>query len=219
MHVDFVRFAAYLHAENLGIPKIEDDSHLLEVLRTVEFPACVPDTSRKPRLFMISADTTNTNEIIAKLAAELPDPAVLESVRSIPAEFEKDDDANHHIDFIAACANLRAAKYNLAGFLSGSYGITQTDRNTVKKISGKIIPAISTTTAFVTGAVAVELFKITAGMKEIASYRSCFANLSMPMLCFTEPGPCHKFTAGKKTFTEWDHVTLRKVGDRGGGEK
>ena len=32
------------------------------------------------------------------------------SVRTIPAEFEKDDDSNHHIDFIAACANLRAEK-------------------------------------------------------------------------------------------------------------
>ena len=32
------------------------------------------------------------------------------SVRKIPAEFEKDDDSNHHIDFIAACANLRAEK-------------------------------------------------------------------------------------------------------------
>ena len=32
------------------------------------------------------------------------------SVRTIPAEFEKDDDSNHHIEFIAACANLRAEK-------------------------------------------------------------------------------------------------------------
>lgn len=77
------------------------------------------EPSNSPRLcptpvenrgFCIILDTTNTNEIIAKLTAELPDPAVLQSVRSIPAEFEKDDDANHHIDFIAACANLRAAK-------------------------------------------------------------------------------------------------------------
>ena len=99
--------------------------------------------------------------------------------------------------------------------MSGSYGIAQAERSTVKKISGKIIPAISTTTAFVTGAVAVELYKLTAGMTAIESFRSCFANLSMPMLCFTEPGACQKFTAGKKTFTEWDHVTLRKVGTAG----
>ena len=107
--MDFVRYAAYLHAENLGIPKIEDDLHLLNVLKTVEFPAFSPDTSKKAPFFAL-VDTMNTNQVIAQLTAELPDPAVLQSVRSIPAEFEKDDDANHHIDFIAACANLRAAK-------------------------------------------------------------------------------------------------------------
>ena len=36
---------------------------------------------------------------------------IIYSVKTIPAEFEKDDDSNHHIDFIAACANLRAMKY------------------------------------------------------------------------------------------------------------
>ena len=63
----------------------------------------------------------------------------------------------------------------------------------MKKIAGKIIPAISTTTAFVTGVIAVELLKITAGLKDIERYRSCFANLSMPMICFSEPGPCAVF--------------------------
>ena len=32
------------------------------------------------------------------------------SYPAIALEFEKDDDSNHHIDFIAACANLRAQK-------------------------------------------------------------------------------------------------------------
>ena len=73
-----------------------------------------------------------------------------------------------------------------------SYGITTADRNTIKKIAGKIIPAISTTTAFVTGAIAVELYKVEQGLTKLEDYRSCFANLSMPMFCFTEPGACAK---------------------------
>jgi len=28
-------------------------------------------------------------------------------------EFEKDDDTNHHIDFVTACANLRARNYKI----------------------------------------------------------------------------------------------------------
>ena len=80
----------------------------------------------------------------------------------------------------------------------------------MKKIAGKIIPAISTTTAFVTGVIAMELLKITAGLKDIESYRSCFANLSMPMICFSEPGPCAVFHSCGHKWTEWDHVIVPK---------
>ena len=91
-----------------------------------------------------------------------------------------------------------------------SYGITTADRNTIKKIAGKIIPAISTTTAFVTGAISLELFKIECGLKKIEHYRSCFANLSMPMFCFTEPGPCQMFTCNGKEYSEWDHIVISR---------
>ena len=91
-----------------------------------------------------------------------------------------------------------------------SYGITTADRPTIKKIAGKIIPAISTTTAFVTGAIALELFKIMGGLNVIENYRSCFANLSIPMFCFTEPGPCKKYSYGGHEWSEWDHIIIPK---------
>ena len=31
----------------------------------------------------------------------------------MPADFEKDDDSNRHIDFIVACSNLRAENYGI----------------------------------------------------------------------------------------------------------
>lgn len=42
-------------------------------------------------------------------------------------EFEKDDDANHHVDFMTAASNLRAVLY----------GITEADRMETKRIAGK----------------------------------------------------------------------------------
>ena len=64
--------------------------------------------------------------------------------------FEKDDDTNNHIDFIAAVANLRARNYS----------IEEVPQHRVKLIAGKIIPAIATTTAMIVGAVGFEIFKL-----------------------------------------------------------
>lgn len=65
------------------------------------------------------------------------------------ADFEKDDDTNFHIAFITSASNLRARNYK----------INEADFYKTKLIAGKIIPAIATTTAMITGAVANEIFK------------------------------------------------------------
>lgn len=56
-------------------------------------------------------------------------------------EFEKDNDKNFHIDFIAAAANCRAINYKLQPM----------DWMDVKLKAGWIIPALATTTAAIAG--------------------------------------------------------------------
>lgn len=56
-------------------------------------------------------------------------------------EFEKDNDANYHIDFIHAMANCRALNYKLDPM----------DWITVKLKAGRIVPALATTTASIAG--------------------------------------------------------------------
>lgn len=95
-----------------------------------------------------------------------------------PVEFEKDDDTNHHIDFINAFSNLRARNYR----------IDECDRFKTKLIAGKIIPAIATTTAAITGLVAIQLLTLLNSNK-IEDMRGGYINLAINLIINTEPGP------------------------------
>ncbi|EDR26587.1 ubiquitin-activating enzyme E1, putative [Entamoeba dispar SAW760] len=93
-----------------------------------------------------------------------------------PIEFEKDDDNNHHIQFITACSNLRAENYCIkpADFLK------------TKLIAGKIIPAMITTTAVVSGLQCIELIKVIE-KKPLEAYHCSFLNLAIGYMDATEP--------------------------------
>uniref|UniRef100_A0A7S4D0L7 E1 ubiquitin-activating enzyme n=1 Tax=Eutreptiella gymnastica TaxID=73025 RepID=A0A7S4D0L7_9EUGL len=91
-------------------------------------------------------------------------------------EFEKDDPSNGHIDFITAASNLRAR----------NYGIPEADKMHTKRISGRIIPAMITTTALITGFVCLQLYKL-AMKKSMQSFRNVYVNLAVPCVIQSEP--------------------------------
>lgn len=136
----------------------------------------------------------------------MPDPKSLAGFKLTPVEFEKDDDTNYHIDFITAASNLRAENYK----------IEQADRHKTKFIAGKIIPAIATTTALMTGLVILELYKIIDDKDDIEQYKNGFVNLALPFFGFSEPvaSPKVEYTgpSGKVSLDKiWDRFEVEDI--------
>jgi len=184
-HMGFVVAGAHLHAYNYNIqvPMLKHEEYV-KVLNSMMIPEFRPDANVK-----IQADEKEPDpngpppsfaddaEELNKIITELPTPKSLPTFRLNVVEFEKDDDTNHHIDFITAASNLRAMNYN----------IPVADRHKTKFIAGKIIPAIATTTALVTGLVILEMYKIVDGKTDLEQYKNGFINLALPFFGFSEP--------------------------------
>jgi ubiquitin-activating enzyme E1 len=129
----------------------------------------------------------------------------------VPEEFEKDHDENGHIDFIHAGTNLRARNYN----------IDECDRNKTKKIAGKIIPTILTTTATIAGIASLQVYT-TFQTSENKYFRECIFNFNTNYFNFSPPHKAIKtldkeldpinrcpIKAIPEGWTSWDRIEVK----------
>lgn len=206
MHLDYIFATANLRAEVYGIPQLRDRSAIGGMVVKVEVPKFTPRSGVKIAVtdaaMQAEANGASGEELdqdrITRLQKELASLGRLDFTIT-PLEFEKDDDANLHMDFIVAASNLRAANYK----------IPPADRHKSKLIAGKIMPAIATTTSLVAGCVSLELYKLAQGFNTLERFKNGFLNLALPFFTFSEPIQAKKQTYYDKDWTLWDRFEVQ----------
>jgi len=191
VHLNFVWTCSNLIFANIGMAALDRDnikavadslpaSSYVQKIIAVETPeeAKEREAAGLPAPKSTANDCDDDEPVITQLLADLSiSTQTITASALIAADFEKDDDENYHIDFITACSNLRARNYK----------ITECDRNKTKMIAGKIIPAIATTTAMITGVVTNEIYKYAQGFTDIEKFKNAFVNLALPSIMMSQP--------------------------------
>ncbi|KAI3353250.1 hypothetical protein L3Q82_019783, partial [Scortum barcoo] len=210
LHFTFIISTARLFAAIYNIPYTEKDlseEAVTRVLSDIKIPEYRPsekcietdETAKKPDQIKMPVSSEEEREAITQLEKAIAtDGVTAERLQMSPLQFEKDDDSNGHMDFVASASALRAKMYS----------IEPADRLKTKRIAGKIIPAIATATAAVAGLVALELIKVVGGY-EFESFKNCFFNLAIPVVVLTEPAPVKKTHIRDNIyFSIWDCWTV-----------
>eukprot|EP01061_Rhynchopus_euleeides_P014516 TRINITY_DN25124_c0_g3_i1.p1 TRINITY_DN25124_c0_g3~~TRINITY_DN25124_c0_g3_i1.p1 ORF type:complete len:1055 (+),score=516.54 TRINITY_DN25124_c0_g3_i1:80-3166(+) len=203
LHASFVYHCAHLRAQVYGLEPNMDQA------KAAQHAGALPPVQWEAKTVAIQTEenqkVNNTQPELSaspeEVQARLPPRSSLTKTLN-EVSFEKDDDSNHHIDFITACSNLRARIYK----------IPEADRTRTKLIAGKIIPAMVTTTALVTGLVCFELLKVVQQGKTLEDFKNGFLNLAIPFLTLSEPAKAPEVTYGPADnlvkWTLWDRFDI-----------
>jgi len=206
IHLDFVMAAARLRADVYGLKPSADQAAVKAMIAKVTI---VPFKAKEVK---IAANEAEAKELAAAAAAAavaedpveilktIPAASTLAGYRVNPLDFEKDEDENGHIKYIAACGNLRGICYDLE----------PVSNHNAKMIAGKIIPAIATTTACVAGLVGIELLKVVGGKTNLEAYKNSFANLALNIYMPAEPVACAKQKYNDVEWTLWSRFDIQK---------
>lgn len=209
-HVNFVNHFVHLYDKMYGFDtQFAIDSEVVStktILQTAHTVPLIPypvnekfaanDEEEKEMQEKKKNSTDEVGDMIRKLN---PADMKLKVSKLFSDKFEKDDDSNHHIDFISTVANLRATNYE----------IPTADRHKIKGIVGRIIPAVATTTSLVAGLVSLELCKLVAGHTDLTKFRNAFINLGLSFMAFSDPTAASVQKLGDREFTMWDHLDIK----------
>ncbi|CAK5075725.1 unnamed protein product [Meloidogyne enterolobii] len=120
-HLEFVYSAAFLRAQLYNIEPINDPIKVAHLARAIISPEFKPREGIKIAVTDAEAaandeagpEGDDSEKLLDTLNMNLARLKIDTIRRLTPIDFEKDDDTNHHIDFITAASNLRAENYTI----------------------------------------------------------------------------------------------------------
>jgi ubiquitin-activating enzyme E1 len=208
-HVDFIFDGSFILADVFGIPAPTRDQ-VKAICEKLQVPQWVPtgvqidlDEDKKEAKDDEEKDDEEEKEpqideedakALEDLRQEFKSLDLSKATKFRPADFEKDDDSNHHIDLITQATNLRSYNYHLK----------ESTRAHCRLTAGKILPALATTTACITGFVQLEIYKHIKGVS-LDDYRAATINLAMNVFC------CENLPDPIKTKSGMDQATYMPV--------
>lgn len=210
MHLDFVRCCARLYAEIFQVEQKNDvdvreflsqNGDKIPLWQAKNKHIETDETKKKEENVNTNSKELNNFECAEILENFIARNKQRGESRINVINFEKDYEPNGHIEFIYLTSNLRAFMYS----------IDQTDKLTCKKIAGKIIPAIATTTSCIAGLATVELVKLVQKNDwRLDMFRNVFLNLGISFILLSEPGACVKSKIAENCYVSlWDKWAIK----------
>lgn len=167
---NFIKYYCILLAKCINI-EIKEDEYIRKVLEKINLPDFITPNNQAP------SKNEEMNEILSlKNYLNNYDVSKIEKSKINPERFEKDDDSKKHVFFINLCSNLRAENYR----------IPLSDEQKTRMIAGKIIPAIASTTATITGFSCMQLFTL-VNSDDISLVKNCYFNTSFNLYQIYNP--------------------------------
>jgi ubiquitin-activating enzyme E1 len=153
----------------------------------------------------IIINNIQVNPIILNEDVEMSEEILKNIIKKIPTinkiNFDKDKDELQHIYWINECSNMR----------NNQYSIPEIDIYETKKIAGKIIPAMITTTSIIAGFQIMEFIKIikyyNKNDNNINYYKNRFLNLNINYCDGIEPCKPKEYD----NFSEWTKIKVSSI--------
>eukprot|EP00466_Bigelowiella_natans_P014476 jgi/Bigna1/33736/e_gw1.3.9.1 len=186
-YIDFIWHTACIFADVLGISKngYPTKAACAEIAAKID----VPEWKAKK----VEVEEEGEKNLFEKLKEDVSKLDVSSLPAISPGHFEKDDDSNHHIDWITSSTNLKA----------DTRKIKNEDRHKCRMIAGRISASIVTTAASITGFVFLEVYKHLLGMDDINKFNWNTINLATNMIISEMPAdPYQKYSRVQKGLRE-----------------